>query len=119
MCKKKMFLVCVILVLLSFSGFAMAHPPSEVRVDYDSVSEILVVEAFHSVGDPVNHFIESILVSVDNEPYYELVSKRQTDSSAAEALFYLPDLSPGTRVEVEVKCSRFGSRKAVLIVDQE
>gem|GEM_PF-6931238 len=67
----------------------------------------------------MSHFIERISVSVDDEPYYELVSKRQIDNSVAQALFYLPDLSSGTRISVNLKCSRFGSREAVMVVDQK
>lgn len=108
----------VMVLFFMFSGNpAIAHPPSDIMVEYDRDSGILVVEVSHGVNDPSSHYIELISVSVDGQLYYSLEAVKQIESSVAQALFYLPGLSSGSQVEISAECSRFGSRDTSFTIE--
>jgi len=114
--KSCIFLMALCLVFM-FAGQSIAHPPSRVDLAFDRTESVLEVMVYHSVSDPLSHYIHKFEVWMNGEKFCELELVRQISNSDAMALFKLPPLDTGTEIEVEVDCNKFGKKKARITVE--
>ncbi|MDD5010235.1 MAG: hypothetical protein PHC68_17760 [Syntrophorhabdaceae bacterium] len=94
---------------------AFAHAPSNVDVSLtdDGKAQVLVT---HAVGNPKQHYIYKIEVSVNGEKvsekeYTEQIGNQQVD------LFKIPGLKKDDKIEAHAYCNKGGDRKGELIVE--
>lgn len=100
------FLVTVLPVL--------AHPPSDIVLDYDADSQTLRVTLSHRVSDPATHYVNLIHVSLNGTVATYEYESQPTDSQFTYE-FLLP-ARPGDTVEVTADCNLGGSISGSLII---
>jgi hypothetical protein len=96
--------------ILGFTGILRAHPPSEIKLQFDPVKRILDITAFHDVNDSTKHYIERILVELNGEETIKQVFLQQTDRNEQHVFYLMIDAKPGDEISVNAKCNRFGDK---------
>ena len=96
--------------ILSFfiCSAAYGHPPSDMKITYDSKTKILTALIMHNVGDVKKHYINKIDVGLNGR---EIISQAisQQDSGISQKVSYLiPDVKAGDKISVEAYCSISG-----------
>jgi hypothetical protein len=102
------------LVCLTFlAGGAFAHPPSDIALSYDGVSQILKVGITHASKSPDKHYIKKVEITKNGAVVYAEDYKIQPEAPSF-SYDYKIDIAAGDAVEVKVSCSVFGSKKKKL-----
>jgi len=100
----------IIFLILSFfvSSAAYAHPPSDIKITYDSKTKILTALIMHNVSDTKKHYINKVDVGLNGKEIISHVISRQ-DNNISQAVSYLiPDVKIGDKLSVEAYCSISG-----------
>ncbi|MFA5499502.1 MAG: hypothetical protein WC404_00305 [Candidatus Omnitrophota bacterium] len=94
---------------------AFAHAPSNVDVSLtdDGKAQVIVT---HSVGDPRQHYIYKIEVSVNGEMFTEREYTGQVGNQQLDS-FKIPGLKKDDRIEAHAYCNKGGDRKGEMIVE--
>ncbi len=106
------------LLLTSFSSTASAHPPSDIKITYDSKTKILKAVIMHNVSDVKKHFIKKVDVGLNGK---EIISHSisQQDNNISQTVSYLiPDVKAGDKLSVEAYCSISGKLEKEIKVAQ-
>ena len=98
-------------LILSFfiCSVAYAHPPSDIKIIYDSGTKTLKTVIMHNVSDVKKHFINKVDIGLNGK---EIISHAisQQDNNASQTVSYLiPDAKSGDALSVEGYCSLSGS----------
>lgn len=88
-----------------------AHPPSDIRIDFNSTTKVLKVDLVHDSRDVKKHFIESVIVWVGNKKMITQEMLQQADLNGQKASYIVLDAAPAARISVEGECNRFGKLK--------
>ena len=99
--------------ILSFfvSSAAYGHPPSDIKISYDSNTRMLRALIAHNVANVKSHFIKKVDVGLNEKEIIEH-SISQQDNNTGQAVSYLiPDAKPGDTISVEAYCSVSGKLK--------
>jgi desulfoferrodoxin (superoxide reductase-like protein) len=94
---------------------AYAHPPSNVDVSFTDAGKVQVLVT-HAVGNPKQHYINKIEVSVNGEKVAEKEYTGQTGNQQIDA-FDIPGLQKGDKVEARAYCNKGGDRKGEMTVE--
>lgn len=103
-------ITAALLLLLSLGSVASAHPPSEIRLNYDGEKK-LEVRVIHGVDNGSKHFIDKVEVRLDSKLVAEKVFASQLSPKGLVVAFPLGSLAPGTVIAVRAHCNIFGSRE--------
>ncbi len=101
-------LISLFLIVSLFASTITAHPPSGIELNYDQAKMMLEVTISHRVGNPNNHYVESVVVTRNGETVLEKEYSEQKDRSK---FTYRYDLSAenGDTFSVNAQCNRFGN----------
>ena len=105
------FIFTLIILIVTVGGFSfglLAHPPSDMELNYDGKTGILTVVVDHRVGNPSNHYVERITITKNGTLVLEESYERQ-DDRARTSHEYRINAQNGDSVEVEAECNRFGT----------
>lgn len=105
------------LLFVALAATAGAHPPSAVNLEYDPETRVLTVTTPHSVGDPTDHYIDVITVSLNGEEIITQYFFTQISAGEQEALYLLIDAESGDTITVLAECNRFGDAEASLTLE--
>lgn len=110
----------LVLLLVSFAllgGGVLAHPPSNVNVDYDQNSGDLVVTIDHQVDDPTTHYIKEVTITQVNRVIADKFYTSQPDRTSFTYWYNLPQLRGSSgEIQANAQCSLFGSRSGTLVL---
>jgi desulfoferrodoxin (superoxide reductase-like protein) len=107
-----------IITLLSIN-IATAHPPSEIELEFDLTEHILKVQVHHGVKKIAHHYIEKIVVELND---MEVITQRFTVQGSEEtqdAVYMIADAKEGDTLTVTAYCNISGKKKAALEVAAE
>lgn len=107
-------LVGVVLIAL-FGSAAFAHPPKEVILSWNP-SGTLTVNVKHNVNDPQKHYINKILIFVNDKVTVQKEYTSQQSSEEFHDSFSLGALPPGTKIKAEAFCVIMGSASGSISV---
>jgi desulfoferrodoxin (superoxide reductase-like protein) len=96
------------LLLFAFSYEAGAHPPKDVSISFNPNGN-LTVKVDHSVNDPQKHYINKIIVYINNNIAIQKDYSSQTDGEGLTDTFSIGPQAPGTNIKVEAYCVIMGS----------
>jgi desulfoferrodoxin (superoxide reductase-like protein) len=103
---KKIILVLCFLFAAGMQVFA--HSPSEIKIEFDPESKLLIATIYHLVGDSKTHYIERIDVRLNGKKVQTVVLKEQ-DSLLEQAIAVpVSDVKKGDSLSVEAYCSISG-----------
>ena len=104
----KMSLALTLFYLVFASGIASAHPPKEISLSWDPGGRLTITVA-HSVNDPQKHYVNKIIVYVNDKIAAQKEYTSQTSGEAQSDTFNLGALPVGTSVKAEAFCVIMGS----------
>jgi hypothetical protein len=104
------------ILISGLTGAALAHPPSEIMLQFNPVNHILDVTVMHDVRDSTKHYIGQIKVEINGQEAVKQVFSQQTDRKEQCVSYVLLDAKPGDEITVKADCNMFGSKKQTLKV---
>ena len=110
MCGLIIFAVCLIYPQASF-----ANQPQDVKLSYDSTSQMLTVTITHKSSSPKFHYIKSVEIKKNGN----IVSTNKYENQPDEATFTYSFKVPATvgeTLEATASCSLYGSKTINLTV---
>jgi hypothetical protein len=117
---RKVVLILSALILLSFffillSTLVLAHPPSQMALEYDADTQTLAVTITHSVPDPTSHYVEKVGITKNGAP---LLTKEYTSQPSTSTFSYTYAIAAdnGDNLEITAYCSIYGSIREQITV---
>ena len=98
------FAVCFI-----YPQTSSAHAPSDMKLSYDSTSQMLAVTITHPSPFPGIHYIKSVEIKKNGKVVSTNEYKNQPDQATFTYSYEVP-ASAGESLEVKATCSLFGSK---------
>lgn len=92
---------------------AFSHPASKVILSVEG--NILHVTVQHNVGNPQTHYINKIIVTLNEKKIITQLFFLQTDNTQ-KVSYIIPSLKSGDTITVEASCNRGGIRKGTITV---
>jgi hypothetical protein len=100
---------------MAHAATAAAHPPKEVRLEWNPSGELAVIIA-HSVDNPGKHYVYRIAVYVDNKMAATRDYQSQASADGLTDVFSLGPLPSGTNLKAEAYCVIMGSTVGSTVV---
>lgn len=104
------------LVVVLAAGSVWAHPPKEVKIEFDPDTKMLMVTATHDTKDATKHFISMIEVDLNGEKIIEQKFKAQVSADAQKAHYWINDANVDDMLVVTATCNIAGKKKMTLKV---
>ena len=98
----------MLVATIGFSTYAVAHPPQDMELIYDFESEELSVIITHNSPGPTLHYINQIIIKLNNE----VVITQDYDSQPSPSEFtytFTVQAEAGDKIEVTAVCNIQGS----------
>jgi desulfoferrodoxin (superoxide reductase-like protein) len=102
--KIALFLCC----LLAASTTAFAHPPSDIKIEFDPATGILTAAIKHRVSNPDTHYIKKADIGLNGKEIQSLDFKKQTTNREEAVIVVLSGVKPGDTLSVEGYCNLSG-----------
>lgn len=101
--------ITIFFILCFFiSSAAYGHPPSDIKIAYDSKTKILTAFIMHSVSDVKKHFISKVDISLNGREIISHAISRQDNSISQKVVYLIPDAEAGDKLSVEGYCNISG-----------
>lgn len=94
---------------------AMATPPQNIQLAYDSTSQTLSVKITHASFFPGLHYIKNVEIRKNGNTANSYQYDRQPDDKTFVYRYPLA-FAPGDTLEVKASCNLYGSKTADLII---
>lgn len=99
----------VLIAFLSFAIVSMKADPAK-KVNLSFSNGVLSIQAIHPVKDVTKHYIDQIIVVVDNKEVKTVKLDKQSSKEAAVVDLKIPEIKSGSTVEVTARCNEFGKK---------
>lgn len=110
-------LIAVLIGCTMLCGFAVAHAPSDVEVNFNELTGDLAVTITHQVDNPTTHYVKQITVRQGTTVHTSTSYTSQPDRSSFTYNFNLPKLKEAIgEITVDTQCNQFGSRSGTLML---
>lgn len=106
--RKKILLAVLIVALLNISKVVFAHPPKVVNLAWNP-GGVLTVVVDHGVNDPQKHYVNKIIVYVNDKIAAQKEYQSQESASGFTDTFQLGAQQPGAIIKAEAFCVIMGS----------
>jgi desulfoferrodoxin (superoxide reductase-like protein) len=103
--KKLAILLCG---LLALSTAAFAHPPSDIKIQFDDKLNTLTAVIEHPVSNPDTHYIKKIDIGLNGKEIETLTFTEQDNNAAQIVIIALPQATKGDVLSVEAYCNQSG-----------
>lgn len=116
---KPMQISALALFVMLLAECVFAHPPTDVELTFDQETMILTVSASHMVGKITKHYIEKIVVELNDE---EIITQRlriQSSEAKQEVSYAIPGTRVGDTFSVTAYCNIAGKKKNTLLIEEE
>ncbi len=114
---KNIILAWAIATLFVFPGSALGHPPSDMRINYDSQTGVLLVEVKH-ITTTRNHHLRKLVVYKNGEEQTKFTIVKQTTPSTMIQEIPLKTV-PGDTIRVSVLCNEGGNEERTLVIESQ
>jgi len=107
----------IMFLILSFcvSSVAYAHPPSDIKITYDSKTKILTALIIHNVSDVKKHYINKVDVGLNGREIISQAISQQDNNINQKVSYLIPDAKAGDKISVEGYCSISGKLEKEII----
>ena len=114
---RKIVLLILFFGLIIASANAYAHPPSEVNIEYSEELRMISIVIVHPVSNPEKHFINKIIVWLNEEEIIQHKISAQDDNKYQSAAYTIPDAKVGDIIALEAYCNVSGKLKEEIKVE--
>ncbi|MDP2172351.1 MAG: hypothetical protein Q8M98_10720 [Candidatus Cloacimonadaceae bacterium] len=104
---KQVLIAIAIMILVSTLP---AHPAGSVTARFDATTKLLSISFDHSVKDPTDHFIKSIIVKVGGSIMITQNLNIQENAAGGSFSYKLLNLKKGDVIEVITECNKSGKK---------
>jgi len=104
----------LVILFLMFSSQVFSHPASKVTLLVEG--KVLHITVNHNVGNSENHYINEILVFLNDKEIIRQMFFIQT-GDMQKVSYMIPSLKAGDKVTVKTNCSRGGKRSGTITVE--
>ena len=112
---KKFRLLSMILGFVFISPSLYAHPPSEMKLNYDAKQKLLHIEIKHLSYNPREHHIRRLMiVKNDEQPLISYFSSQKPDGLSQDVTI---DAKKGDIIYVKAYCSDSGTKEETLAIE--
>lgn len=113
---RKIILLSILCTFIFVCSVAFAHPPSDIKAEYNLQTRILTVIITHHVNNPGSHYIGKIDIWLNGKEIIEHKISKQDNNSSQFAVYMIPDAKSGDVIAVEGYCSINGKlRKEITL----
>lgn len=115
---KVIHIACIALLIVIFVNDVYAHPPNEVELTFEEETAILTVGVSHMVGKPAKHYIDKVVVELNDE---EIIVQRfiiQGSDAKQEANYIIPGVKAGDIISVTAYCNISGKKNKILQIEK-
>ena len=109
----------VVIMSLMFTGMGFAHPPTSVEMEFNNETKVLTVFVTHPVNKIDKHFVDKIVVELNDKEIITQTFRKQKDGEAQEAMYIIVDAKVGDTMAVTGYCNISGKKKTSLTVEEE
>lgn len=109
----------VLFVFMVAFTTASAHPPTGIELEYDTESRLLTVRILHSVKKVNNHFIDKIVVELNDNEIITQKFAKQSSEPYQEVQYTVVDAKAGDNIAVTGFCNISGRKKVTIDVPQQ
>ena len=110
-------ILMVFAVCFMYPQASLAHAPQDVKLVYNSQSQMLTVTITHKSPFPNYHYINSVEVKKNGNIQITNKYKNQPDQDTFTYSYKVP-AAAGETLEVTASCSLFGSKTVNLTVEK-
>lgn len=113
--KQYVSIFIVLCLFLVIGNIVIAHAPSSMNLEYNSVTERLTVDITHSVADGDTHYVDNIRVTVNGETE---INQDYTSQSGSSFTYTYEDVyaNETDTIEVLANCNQGGLITKSLVV---
>lgn len=104
-------MILILCSLLLTSTLAFAHPPSDIKIQFDTKTQMMNAVILHHVSNPKTHYIYKADIGLNGKEIKTLTFKSQVDNLHQLAVAKLPDVKKGDTLSVEGYCNLSGKLK--------
>ena len=105
---KKILCSLLVFAALCVPASVLAHPPSDIKFDYNEKEKMLKITVVHGSKDISKHFIDTVKVSIDGMELVKQSFMSQFNDKGQEASYIIIDVKLKTKVKVDAHCSKGG-----------
>jgi hypothetical protein len=109
-------IIIFLILSLCVSSAAYAHPPSDIKITYDSKTKILTAVIMHNVSDVKKHYINKVDVNLNGREIISHAISQQDNNINQKVSYLIPDGQAGDKLSVEAHCSISGKLEKEIIV---
>lgn len=109
MYKKTVFIFSV--VFLTAFSIGYAHPPSDIKINFDPQTKMLKAVITHNTSTPLSHYIRKVDIGLNGKEIIEHTISRQDNAETQTISYLIPDAKSGDIISVEGYCSVSGKLK--------
>ena len=106
----------VVFIFLVVASTAYAHPPSDIKIDFDPKTKMLHTVIIHNTSNPLNHYINKVDVGLNGKAIIEHSISREDNNKEQTVSYLIPDVKDGDVLSVEGHCSISGQLKKQITV---
>ena len=103
--KKMILVLCGLFVT---SSVALAHPPSDIKIQFDEKTKTLTAVVTHHVSNPKTHYIKKVDIGLNGKEIKELPFTKQEKNALQTVEIVLPEVKKGDILSVEGYCNLSG-----------
>ena len=107
----------IMFLILSFfiSSLAYGHPPSDIKITYDSKTKILTAFIMHNVSDVKKHYINKVDLGLNGKEIISQAISQQDNGISQEVSYLIPDAKAGDKISAEAYCSISGKLEKEIV----
>lgn len=114
---KKLIRAAALAWLLVLPFAASAHPPQDIKINFDPNTKLLTAVVYHDVTMfPFHHFIKKVEVGLNGKQILEEDLSAQDNNKTQTVIYRIPDAKVGDKLYVDAHCSITGElRKEIQV----
>ena len=111
--------IIVVAILMFFTALLFSHPASSIKAEFDLETATLTVKFSHSVGNTQKHYIEEVIVYLNNDEVIRQALTTQQTEHGGNLIYIIPDAKENDTIKIKTTCNKFGSKKTKLTVSAQ
>ncbi|MFH1854556.1 MAG: hypothetical protein ABH815_04515 [Candidatus Omnitrophota bacterium] len=115
---KRLILSCVLCLLILTATQAYAHPPTDIKTEYNLKTRILTAIITHPVADMAKHHVGKVDISLNGAEIIEHKIIKQDTNTTQFVVYMVPDAKVGDIISVEAYCNINGKLRKDIKVSE-
>lgn len=103
--KKTAMILCC---FLAISTAAFAHPPSDIKIQFDPATKTLTAVITHRVSNPGSHYVGKVDIGLNGKEIQMLPFTKQETKTIQTVKMVIPQAKKGDTLSVEGYCNLSG-----------